>query len=76
MRAGILVDLNELRDIGGRFEYGVAASGAGPTVIAFGDIKNQSKHDFEKAIKDLFLRKKIGVELMWTRPSEGGVSFA
>ena len=75
-KAGILVDLTELRDTGRKYDYGVAASGAGPTLIAFGDIKNQNKIDFEKAVEDLFLRKKIKIELIWTRPSEGGVSFA
>ena len=76
MKAGILVDLTELREVGIRYNYGVAASGAGPTVIAFGDVKNQNKSDFEKAIADSFLRRKMKTELLWTRPSEGGVSFA
>ena len=76
MKAGILVDLAELREIGLSFDYGVAASGAGPTLIAFGDIKNQNKDAFEGAIKNLFLKKKSKAELIWTRPSEAGVSFA
>jgi homoserine kinase len=59
-----------------RYNYGVAASGAGPSIIAFGDVKNQNKNDFDKAIEDLFLKKKLKTELIWTRPSEGGVSFA
>jgi len=76
MKAGILVDLTELREVGRKYGYGVAASGAGPALIAFGDIKNQNKNDFEKAIEDLFAKKSIKIELIWTRPSEGGVSFA
>jgi homoserine kinase len=75
-KAGILIDLTELREIARRYDYGVAASGAGPTLIAFGDIKNPNKNDFERAIEDLFLKKEIKIELIWTRPSEGGVSFA
>jgi homoserine kinase len=68
--------LTELRETGRKYDYGVAASGAGPTLIAFGDIKNQNKNDFERAIEGLFLKKNIKIELIWTRPSEGGVSFA
>jgi homoserine kinase len=76
MKAGILVDLPELREIGRKYNYGVVASGAGPTLIAFGNMKNENKNDFEKAIADLFLKKNIKIELIWTQPSEGGVSFA
>lgn len=76
MKAGILVDLTELREIGRKYNYGVAASGAGPTLIAFGNVKNENKNDFEKAIEDTFRKKNIKIELIWTRPSEGGVSFA
>ena len=76
MKAGILMDLTEMREVGRKYGYGVAASGAGPTLIAFGDIKNQAKEDFEKAIEDLFASKQIKTELVWTRPSEAGVSFA
>jgi homoserine kinase len=75
-KAGILVDLTELRETGRKYDYGVAASGAGPTLIAFGDVKNPNKDDFEKAIENTFLKNKIKTELIWTRPSEGGVSFA
>jgi len=76
MKAGILMDLTEMMEVGRKYGYGVAASGAGPTLIAFGDIKNQAKEDFEKAIEDLFASKQIKTELLWTRPSEAGVSFA
>ena len=76
MKAGILIDLTELREIGLRYNYGVVASGAGPAIIALGDVKNRNKSDFEKGIEDVFLKKKIKFELIWTRPSEGGVSFA
>ena len=76
IKAGIMIDLTELRETARKYGYGIAASGAGPSITAFGDIKNQSKDDFETAIEELFLKRKIGIELIWTRPSEGGVTFA
>jgi homoserine kinase len=76
MKAGILVDLPELREVGRRYGYGIAASGAGPALIAFGSVKNEKKNDFAKEIEELFAKKNMKAELTWTRPSEGGVSFA
>lgn len=75
-KAGILLNLIELKKIGSKFEYGVVASGAGPTLIAFGDEKNTNKTKFEKAVQKLFLKTKVKIHLLWTRPSNGGVSFA
>lgn len=75
-KAGILLNLIELKKIGNKFGYGVVASGAGPTLIAFGDEKNTNKIKFEKAVQELFLKTKVKIHLLWTRPSNGGVSFA
>lgn len=75
-RGGILINLPQLKKIGKKFGYGTAASGAGPTLIAFGDEKNLNKGKFETAVRKLFTKTKCRTELIWTRPSNGGVSFA
>lgn len=75
-KAGILLNLTELKKIGKKFGYGVVASGAGPALIALGDEKNTNKIKFEKAVKKLFLKTNMKIHLLWTRPSNGGVSFA
>jgi homoserine kinase len=75
-KVGILLNLMKLKKIGKKYGYGVAASGAGPTLIAFGDEKNEDKNKFEEEVKKLFTNTKVGINLLWTRPSNGGVSFA
>ncbi|MDO8639630.1 MAG: homoserine kinase [bacterium] len=75
-KAGLLLNLEELKKIGRKYGYGVAASGAGPTLIAFGDEKNVNKKIFERKVRDLFEKEKIKSEFLWTRPSNGGVSFS
>lgn len=75
-KAGILVNLVELKAIGKTFGYGVAASGAGPAIIAFGDERNRKKDAFEGAIKKLFAKTQVDVKLLWTRPTNSGVSVA
>jgi homoserine kinase len=74
-KVGILFKLMELKKIGKRFGYGVAASGAGPVLVALGYEKNRNKAKFENEVRKLFIREKVDVELLWTRPSNGGVSF-
>lgn len=76
MKAGILLNLDKLKKIGKKYHYGLAASGAGPTIIALGDEKNKNKNQFERTVKTLFNKTQVGVDLLWTRPSNGGVSFA
>lgn len=73
-KAGILVNLLELRELAKKHGYGVAASGAGPSLIAFGSKANRNKSKFEHDARSLF--SKAGAEFLWTRPSNGGVSFA
>lgn len=73
-KVGILLNLLELREIGRKYGYGFAASGAGPTLIALGNKKNGNKIEFEQAIKNLFAKTNVKIELLWTKPSEGGVS--
>lgn len=75
-RAGILVGLMELRGMARQHGYGAVASGAGPTLICFGDRENPNKRRFEQAVRDIFSRANEKVELLWTKPSNGGVSFA
>jgi homoserine kinase len=75
-KAGILLNLMELKVIGKKYGYGVAASGAGPTLIAFGDEKNTDKNIFEEEVRNSFNKINVGINLLWTRPSNGGVSFA
>lgn len=75
-KAGILINLLELKTIGKKFGYGAVASGAGPTLIAFGDEKNRNKGKFDSAVKKLFAKTNVKTELIWTRPGNGGVSFA
>ena len=73
-KAGILVNLLELRKIAKKHGYGAVASGAGPSLIAFGSKANRSKSRFDRGVRSLFA--KVGAEFLWTRPSNGGVSFA
>lgn len=75
-KAGILLELDKIKSIGKKFGYGVAASGAGPCLIAFGHEKNNKRTAFENSILNLFSKRKTKVEFIWTRPSNGGVSFA
>lgn len=75
IKVGILLNLTELKKIGKKIGFGVVASGAGPTLIAFGDEKNKDKIKFEAAVKKLFAKTNVKIHLIWTRPSNGGVSF-
>jgi homoserine kinase len=75
-KAGILVNLMELKAIGKTYGYGIAASGAGPAIIALGDERNKKKDAFEAAIKKLFVKTRVNVKLLWTRPTNSGVSIA
>lgn len=70
-KAGILPNLLELREVGRETGYGVAASGAGPAMIALGRKNNPHKGEFEGKARELFA--KIGLELVWTRPGSEGV---
>jgi homoserine kinase len=74
--AGILFKLIEFKEIGRKYHYGVVASGAGPTLIAFGDEKNTDKDKFTHAVTKLYATEKMKIDSLWTRPSNGGVSFA
>ncbi len=74
-KAGILLNLVELKKIGRKYHYGIAASGAGPALIAFGNQKNPKKNVFDEAIKNLFLKTGIRTDFLWTRPINHGVSY-
>ncbi len=71
-KAGILPNLLELREIGKKCGYGVAASGAGPTMIALGSKKNADKKEFERKVGELFAGTGMAAELLWTKPSSEG----
>ncbi|MBI5036074.1 homoserine kinase [Candidatus Micrarchaeota archaeon] len=69
-RSGNLPNFLEFKRLGREYGFGTAASGAGPTLVAFGKEKNEK---FSKAVWDSFARKNIKTELVWTRVSSEGV---
>ncbi len=69
-KAGILPFLTELKELAKTHGFGAAASGAGPTLIAIGERKDEA---FESAVREFYDSKGIGTELVWTEPSADGV---
>ncbi len=71
--AGILPHLIELKEVAAAHGFGAAASGAGPTLICMGCEKNT---ELENAVRELYRAKGIQTDLLWTKPSQTGVSVA
>ncbi|MBI4399378.1 homoserine kinase [Candidatus Micrarchaeota archaeon] len=71
-KAGIFLNLPELRQIGKELGYGIAGSGAGPAILAIGMKNNKNKVQFTEKINSLFKKIHKDVELIWTEPDLGG----
>ncbi|MBP1996779.1 homoserine kinase [Paenibacillus eucommiae] len=68
---GMLEILERATDHGA---LGAALSGAGPTMLALFDSRNENKAELENFLKQTFMKESIEIELLWLKPSLEGVS--
>lgn len=69
--AGMLPHFYEIKKLGERFGYGVAASGAGPAVLLLGESGNPKKSLLLKGVKEIFLEKH---EIIASSVQEHGIT--
>jgi len=68
--------LSHARVLGKKLGYGVAGSGAGPSILAIGDRANADRAAFEGGLKKIYSANGVGATFLWTRPSSKGVEPA